>query len=80
VRLSNRDRFGEALGLLARIVNPGVPWWVALPCNLLAGIALILLALNPGENLPVALALLVPATVVLYGTALLIHWRKSRRP
>jgi hypothetical protein len=65
--------------LLARVVNPGVPWWVARPCNVLAGIALILLALNPADNLPVALALLGPAAVVLYGTALLLHLRGKRR-
>jgi hypothetical protein len=40
--MSNRERFGEVLGLLARIVNPGVPWWVALPCNVLAGTAVVL--------------------------------------
>jgi hypothetical protein len=65
--------------LLARVINPGVPWWVALPCKVLAGIALILLALNPADNLPVALALLGPAAVALCGTALLIHVRGKRR-
>jgi hypothetical protein len=43
---------------LVRVVNPGVPWWVVLPCNVLAGLALILLALNPDENLKMALLLL----------------------
>lgn len=54
---------------LARVVNPGVRWWVALPCNLVAGLALVYLIINPG-NLAIPLALLGPAAILLYGTAL----------
>jgi len=64
--------------LLARVVNPGVPWWVALPCNALAGIALVLLILDPHYNLTWALALLGPAALALYGTALVLWWRRRR--
>jgi hypothetical protein len=46
--------------LLARIVNPGVPWWVVLPCNFLAALAMVLLVLDPHDNLPVVLWLLGP--------------------
>jgi hypothetical protein len=59
--------------LLARIINPGVPWWVAVPCNGLAAIALVLLLLDPDGNLPLALWLLGPAALALYGTAL-VRW------
>jgi hypothetical protein len=38
--------------LLARIINPGVPWWVAVPCNFLAGAALALLALDLDGTAP----------------------------
>jgi hypothetical protein len=55
--------------LLFRIVNPGVPWWVAVPCNILAGIALLLLAIDPAGYLVTALTILVPAAIALYGTA-----------
>ena len=64
--------------LPARIVNPGVPWYVALPCNIIAPAAIVLLAIDPVENLGVALALLVPGAVALYGTAL-VTARKRRR-
>jgi hypothetical protein len=33
--------------LQARVVNPGVPWWIAAPCNVVAGVALVLLVLDP---------------------------------
>jgi hypothetical protein len=56
-----------------------VPWWVAVPCNVLAGIALVLLVLDPDRNLPPALWLLGPAAVVLYGTALVRRWRARRQ-
>ena len=46
--------------LLAGVINPGVPWWLAVPCNLLAGAALLLLVLDPTANLSVALALFGP--------------------
>jgi hypothetical protein len=65
--------------LLVRIINPGVPWWVAVPYNFLAGAALALLALDPDRNLTVALVLLGPAAIVLYGTALANWWRQRRR-
>jgi hypothetical protein len=59
---------------LARITNPGVPWPVALACNLAAALALILLARNPGGNLWLAVAILIVACIGLYGTALLRWW------
>ena len=68
---------GNKRPLFARIINPGVPWWVAVPCNLLTGAALLLLVLDPGANLSVALALLGLAAVALYGTALFLHARKD---
>jgi hypothetical protein len=58
---------------LGRVLNPGVPSRVAIPCNLLAGAALILVTIHPAENLTLAVALLVPAAVALYGTAL-VRW------
>ena len=54
--------------LLVRFLNPGVPWWVAIPCNFLACVALVLLMQNPANNL--ALWLLGTAAVALYGTTL----------
>lgn len=65
--------------LLARIVNPGVPWYVAIPCNALAGAALALLALDPSRNLTAALAILIPAAITLYGTAAAIFGFRSGR-
>jgi hypothetical protein len=62
--------------LLARVVNPGVTWWIAVPCNILAGAALELLFLDPARNLTATLALLGPAAGILYGPAL-ANW--SRR-
>jgi hypothetical protein len=35
---------------LVRVLNPGVPWWVAVPCNLLGGAALVLLAFDLADN------------------------------
>jgi hypothetical protein len=52
-------------------VNPGVPWFVAIPCTVLAGLALVLLALDPHDTLPIALDVLIAATVASCGTALL---------
>jgi hypothetical protein len=43
--------------MLARVLNPGVPRWVAVPCNVLAGIALVLFVLDPDGNLIWAMAL-----------------------
>jgi hypothetical protein len=63
--------------MLTRVINPGVPWYVALACNALAGIALVLLILDPDANLPWALALLGVAAVALYGTVLVRWWRRS---
>jgi hypothetical protein len=64
---------------IARVVNPGVPWWVAVPCNALAGIALLLLILDPSDNLTWALVLLCPAAVGLYGTAVVRWWRRPKQ-
>ena len=62
--------------LLSRIVNPGVPWFVAVPCNAVGGVALVLLLLKPARNLPLALALLIPAAIALHGRALVMWVRK----
>jgi hypothetical protein len=62
---------------LARVLNPGVPWWVAIPCNVVAGAALALVILDPVENLATALALLVPTSAALYGAAL-VCWCRRR--
>jgi hypothetical protein len=63
---------------LARIINPGVPRSVAIACNAVAAVALVLLALNPDANLWPAVAILMPAAIALYGTAL-VRWLVSRR-
>ena len=73
-----RTRSQHSRPWLVRVVNPGVPWWVVLPCNVLAGLALILLALNPDENPKMALLLLGPAAIALYGTALVLSWGQRR--
>jgi hypothetical protein len=44
-----------------------MPWWIAVPCNLLAEAALVLLFIDSDRNLPAALGLLVPAAIALYG-------------
>jgi uncharacterized membrane protein len=51
---------------------------VAVPCDILGGIALVLLILDPHDNLAWALALLGPAAVALYGTAL-VRWSHAGR-
>ena len=61
---------------LARVINPGVRWWLAVPCNLLACAPLLLLVLDPAANLSVAL--LGVAAVALYGTALFLRAKKER--
>src|SRR5215467_8461074 len=71
LRLGNRP-------LLAGIVNPGVSWFVAIPCNAVGGVGLVLLLHNRARNLPLALTLLIPAAIALYGTALLLWVRKRR--
>jgi hypothetical protein len=63
--------------LLSRIVNPGVPWWVAVPCNVAGALVLALLAWDPMRNLGLAIAILIPAAIALYGTALAL-WLASR--
>jgi hypothetical protein len=63
--------------LLARIINPGVQWWIAIPCNIAAGIALVLLVIDPVGNLIAAIGLLGPAAIVLYGTALANSCRRK---
>lgn len=70
----------ERRPLFNRIVNPGVPPWFAIPCNLAAGIALVLLAIHPVRNFNLAMAFLLPAATVLYGVALARWWllRKDR--
>ena len=42
--------------------------YVAIPCNLVGIVAIVLLAMDPDANLPLALCLLVPMVVALYGT------------
>jgi hypothetical protein len=44
-----------------------------MPCNILGGAALVLLALDPGGNLGGGLALGL-ALILLYGTALFAGW------
>jgi hypothetical protein len=65
--------------LLVRLIIPGMPWWVALPCDRLALAALVRLLLDPDDNLVQALELLLPAAIVLYGIAL-VGWRRQGRP
>ena len=65
--------------LLSRIISPRVPWWIALPCNVLAGIAIVLLAINPAANIAAAIGLLVPAVVLLYGTVIVRAMNKDRQ-
>jgi hypothetical protein len=60
--------------LLARIINPGIPWPIALLCNLAGALVLVLLALDPAGNLGLAVVILIPAVVALYGTALIRWW------
>jgi hypothetical protein len=63
--------------LLSRIaVNPGMPWFVAVPCNFIGGVGLVLLLLNSVDNLSLALWLLIPTAIVFYGTALVLWLRR----
>jgi len=63
--------------LPVRIINPRVPWWIKIPSDALAVTALIFLAINPDNFLPMALGMLGLAAVILYGTALVTHVRES---
>jgi hypothetical protein len=63
---------------LARIVNPGIPWWMAIICNSIAALALALLIYDPDGNLSIAIPLLAIGAVALYGTALIRRWLKSQ--
>jgi hypothetical protein len=63
--------------LLERIINPDVPWWVAMPCNVLAGAALVLPLVDPIRYLTAAPVLLGPMAIALYGTAF-INWLRGR--
>src|SRR5262249_26477045 len=47
--------------ILARILSPAVPWFIAVPCNMLAGAALAVMRVEPQGNLEMGLALLLPA-------------------
>ena len=49
-----------------------MPWYVALPCNVAAAVALLMAALNPRDFKP-WLVVLIPAATVLYGVAL-VRW------
>jgi hypothetical protein len=53
-----------------------VPRWIAIPCNVIAAVALVPLAFDPDGNLALALALLIPAAVALYGMTVLVKVRK----
>ena len=64
--------------LLARILDPRVPRWVAVSCGAIAIVALVLLVLDPHDNLPMALALLIPAAVEFYGAAAITRLNKKR--
>jgi hypothetical protein len=61
------------------MVIPGVPWWIAVPCNVAAAVAIMLLILDPHDNLPIALAVFIPAAVFLYGAALVRWLSRTRR-
>jgi hypothetical protein len=63
---------------LERILLPGGPWWVALPCEVLAGVALVLLVIDPSHNLTAALCLIGPAALAIYGTVFLKAWQQRR--
>jgi hypothetical protein len=65
--------------LLARILNPGVPWPIALLCNLAGALVLVLLALDPAGNLGLAVVILIPTVIALYGTALMRWWASKER-
>ena len=65
--------------LLARMVNPGVPAWLAVTCNAIAVAALVSLIVNPTDNLVAALAMLAPAALALYGTAAILHIKQAKR-
>jgi hypothetical protein len=62
--------------LLSRIVNLGVPRWVAIPCNAIGLAALVLLLRDPDGNLATVLRLLGIGCVALYGTALVLRLMK----
>ena len=64
---------------MVRVVSPGVPWWIALPCNALAAAAIVLLVIDPDKNLSAALMLLLPASITLYGTAMIRWWRNESK-
>jgi hypothetical protein len=42
---------------LARIINPGVPWWTAIICNGIAALALALLIYDPECKTSISAAL-----------------------
>ena len=50
---------------------------VAILCNGLAVVALLFLLWNPVANLGIALTVLIPAAILLYGTAF-VRWYASR--
>ena len=58
---------------LYKILNPGVPWWVALPCNAICAVGL---GFAIAEDLTTALAVLLSGAVALYGTALILWLRR----
>jgi predicted lysophospholipase L1 biosynthesis ABC-type transport system permease subunit len=53
-----------------------VPWWAAVTCNILAAVALVLLAMDPNGNLLVAATIIVVSAVAFYGTAVVLWLRK----
>ena len=59
---------------LVRIFNPGVPWYVAIPCSVAAMVAIVLLIRDPDGNMGLALAVLIPSAIVLYETELVRWW------
>jgi len=71
--MSERKQFDN---MLVRILIPGVPWWVAVPCDALALVACVLLLLDPDTNLHWALAMLIPGGIALYGIAFEQWWSK----
>jgi hypothetical protein len=62
--------------LLIRVLNPGVPWWTAVLCNVLTLVALVLLALDPFDNLIGRSRCSARPPWALYGTALVRRWNR----
>lgn len=60
---------------LRDILLPAVPRPIAWTVSILAAVALVLLVIDPGRLLWYAVAVLVVAGVLLYGTAAYRRWK-----